>query len=130
MNVGELKKILEAASATPNPISDTARLTIRYRGGMAGSTVNIKAASRGFDWTNGQLVLTPELELCIDEWYRTLKKGAGASASHIGAVLKAAEAVVEEAENPNAEDRALLLQAATSLKIALERLARFQVQGF
>ncbi len=37
MTVGEFKKMLEDANATPNPISDTARLTIRYRGGMAGS---------------------------------------------------------------------------------------------
>ncbi len=130
MNVGEFKKMLEAYDATPNPISDSARLTIRYRGGMAGSTVNVKAITPGFDWTNNQLVFTPELELCIDEWYRNLKKGASASASHIGAVLTAAEKVVEEAENPDAENRDSLLRSTYDLKIALKRLATFQVQGF
>lgn len=131
MTVGEFKKMLEDANATPNPISDTARLTIRYRGGMAGSTVNVKAASRGFDWTNGQLVLTPELELCIDEWYSTLKKGAGASASHIGGLLKAAEKVIEESNAPGVDcSRKALDGAIADLEQSLTRLARFQKQGF
>ncbi len=121
MNVGEFKQLLEDRN-----VPDDHRLTIQFRGGLAGSTVDTKSAYLGFDWTSRQLVISPETELVIDEWYRILKKGAGHDASHIGRVLKVAEKVVEEGSmSPERRDEAI-----ENLRVALERLASFQKQGF
>ena len=41
------------------------RVTIRYSGSVGGSTVDIAGVGIGFDWTKGQIVLTPETQLSI-----------------------------------------------------------------
>lgn len=121
MNVDELKQALGG----PIPIPDDHRVTIRFHGGMGGSTVAVKSVSQGFDWTNGQLVLTPETALTIDEWYRTLKKAVGAKGSHVGRIVKAAEELV--GYDPDNVDYHKKVEA---LRKALDRLKRFQEQGF
>lgn len=127
MNVGEFKKLLE-----DQKIPDDARLTIRFRGGMGSSTVVIESAHRGFDWTNGQLVLDPELELVIAEWYYTLKKGSGHDASHVSRLIEAAQKIVDGVDDPTSSTAAEMIdyEAIDKLKISLDRLARFQKQGF
>lgn len=124
MNVGEFKQLLE-----DRKIPDDTRLTIQFRGGLAGSTVPAKSAYPGFDWTAKQLVITPETDLVIDEWYRLLKKGADADATHLGHVLKEAEAVVEQNEHLPF-DPAKIYAAIDQLGTALARLNKFQKQGF
>ncbi len=130
MILDDLKKKLEAASATPNPLPDDLRMTIQYRGGIAGSTTCVKSVSQGFDWTNRQLIFTPEMDLCPHEWYRTLKKGAGAGASHVGGVVKAVEAVLEntiEVGDGRVEVKGDLIE---KLQKSLDHLERFRKQGF
>ncbi len=124
MNVGEFKKLLEDQG-----IPDDARLTVRFRGGMGSSTVPIESAHRGFDWTNGQLVLSPETELVIAEWYTLLKKGADSDATHVGYVLQEAEAVAE-AHDEHPYDDAKVNAGIAKLGNALARLDKFQKQGF
>lgn len=128
MNVGELKQALEGVL----PIPDDREVTIRFRGGMGSSTVAVKSVSPGFDWTNGQLVISPETDLVIDEWYRDLKKGAGAGASHLGAIVKEAQIIVDAVHDPTASTAAEMIDydAIDRLKVALDRLARFQKRGF
>lgn len=123
MNVGEFKQLLE-----DRKIPDDLRLTIQFRGGIGGSTVPTKSAYAGFDWTRGQLVISPEIDLVIDEWYRTLKKGSGRDASHVGALMKAVEAVLGgHDEVAGCEDFDKLI---ADLQKSIDRLTRFQKQGF
>ena len=123
MNVGEFKQLLE-----DRKIPDDHRLTIQFRGGLAGSTVDTKSVYPGFDWTRNQLVISPETELCIDSWYRDIKKVADADATHVSHALKEAEKVVKSYELPF--DPAKVYEAIEKLGTALERLASFQKQGF
>ena len=125
MTVGEFKLLLE-----DQEIPDDHRLTVRFIGGMGSSTVDIESAYRGFDWTAKQLVLNPSLAVVIEEWYRTLKKGSGHDASHIGAVLKAAEKIVENADFDGEHLTHTAANRVEELRKSLDRLARFQVQGF
>ncbi len=127
MTVGELKQLLE-----DQEIPDDHRLTIRFIGGMGSSTVDIESAYRGFDWTNNQLVLNPELAMVIEEWYRTLKKGSGHDASHVGMLMKSVEAVLKQHDTDDGfiEDALTLNGLLADLQKSLDRLARFQKQGF
>lgn len=127
MNVGEFKLLLELRN-----IPDEHKLTVQFRGGIGSSTIEIESGYPGFDWTAKQLVLIPETALVIDEWYRTLKKGSGHDASHVGRLVEMAQKVVDSVDDPTAETAAETIdyEAIDKLKVALERLARFQKQGF
>ncbi len=123
MNVGEFKQLLE-----DRKIPDDTRLTIQFRGGLAGSTVPAKSAYPGFDWTAKQLVITPETDLVIDEWYRLLKKGSGHDASHVGALVKSVEAILDQ--HDDGDHASALNGLIVDLQKSIDRLARFQKQGF
>lgn len=124
MNVGEFKQLLEDRN-----VPDDHRLTIQFRGGLAGSTVDTKRAYLGFDWTSSQLVICPETELVIDSWYRDIKKIADADVTHIAHALKEAEKVVD-ASDGYGDPGGPLDEAVGRLGTALERLKSFQKQGF
>lgn len=127
MTVGELKQLLE-----DQKIPDDHRLTVRFIGGMGSSTVDVESAYRGFDWTAKQLVFSPALGMVIEEWYRTLKKGSGHDASHVGRLMQSVAAVLEQhdADDGFIEDALVLNALIEKLQKSLDRLTRFQKQGF
>lgn len=124
MNIGEFKKLLEDRK-TP----DDTNLTIQFRGGMGASTVGVESAYPGVDWTAKQLVISPETDLVIDEWYRTLKKGSGHDASHVGALIEAAEALTE-CYDKTVDWHKNYDKLIADLQKSIDQLARFQKQGF
>lgn len=66
MTAKELAKILEE-----DPEKE---VTIRFRGGLAGSTIGVESCIRGFDWTSGQMVLQPEIPVVPLKAYENLKE--------------------------------------------------------